>query len=396
MSKSRAARSIALACGLLGFVAAAVPDAFACPLCFSGLVITPGQKLDSADEAVIAVPDGGAGDFRVAAVIKGNPDPNGVIRQPSSSPDRVGALTLQMKDAVSAAQEGAAAGSLLLVRNRLTDQWTSLGPVDEAYTGWLRQVAATDRPDEEPPARSWPQTAIAWSTLSDAEWRERLVLIVPQLESDDPLVAEFAHGELARAPYGLMRALKPALDAGTIAGWVADPRLAQRRAAYLLLLGIAGGPNEASAVEAMIDAALESGDATDLAAMLAADLEMRGTDRVAWIEQTFFADPLRTLPEIEAARLALSVHGAVDGDVRRARIAEAFRFFIHERAGMAGFVASDLADWKVWDVTGDYIALLQSGRVRDPASQLAIVTYLRESPDTAAPGAVEAFTGAAN
>ena len=63
---------------------------------------------------------------------------------------------------------------------------------------------------------------------------------------------------------------------------------------------------------------------------------------------------------------------------------------------MAGFVASDLADWKVWDVTGDYVALLHSNRVRDPASQLAIVTYLRESADAGAQGAVEAFTGTAN
>ena len=326
MSRSRAERSIALACGLLLFTVVGARDALACPLCFSGLVITPGQKLDSADDAVIAVPTGGAGGFLIVEIVKGNPDTNGPIGQTASSPDVVGALTLQSKAVPAADEHPSPADSFLLIRNRLTEQWTSLGPVDLAYADWLRRVAATDRPDEEPPPRPWPQTTIAWSTLSDAEWRERLVLIAPQLESDEPLVAEMAHGELARAPYALMRALKPQLDAALIAGWVDDPGLAQRRAAYLLLLGIAGGPEEAAAVEAMIDAALTSGDSTDLAAMLAADLEMRGPDRVGWIEEVFFADQKRTLPEIEAARLALSIHGAVNGAVPRARIAEAFRY----------------------------------------------------------------------
>ena len=47
---------------------APVSGALACPLCFSGLVITPGQKLDSADEAVLAVAIGN-GVFRGARTI---------------------------------------------------------------------------------------------------------------------------------------------------------------------------------------------------------------------------------------------------------------------------------------------------------------------------------------
>jgi len=396
MLRLRAARPIALTLGLFAFIATVAEEALACPLCFSGLVITPGQKLDSADEAVIAVPAGDIEGLRVVEVIKGDPDPVALIAEPATSPGVVEALTSQMKSDPSGDEPSASTRSLLLVRNKLTDEWTTLGPVDVAYADWLRQVAATDGPDEAPVARTWPRTTIAWSTLSDAEWRERLLLVVPQLESNEPLVAEFAHGELARAPYALMRTLRPQLDAEVLAGWVRDPALANRRAAYLLLLGIAGGPDDAAAIEAMIDAALKGGDATDLPAMLAADLEIRGPDRVAWIEQTFFADDSRSFPEIEAARLALSVHGAADAVVPRPRVAEAFRFYIHAREGMAGFVASDLATWKVWDATVDYVALLRSNKVRDPASQLAIVTYLRESPDVAAQAAADAFAGTAN
>jgi hypothetical protein len=33
---------------------------------------------------------------------------------------------------------------------------------------------------------------------------------------------------------------------------------------------------------------------------------------------------------------------------------------------MAGFVALELADWKYWDATNDYVALLKSNAVKIP------------------------------
>ena len=51
--------------------------------------------------------------------------------------------------------------------------------------------------------------------------------------------------------------------------------------------------------------------------MLAANLELRGPSRVDWIEQAYFADRTRTLPEIQAALLALGVHGDGNATVPR-------------------------------------------------------------------------------
>ncbi|MGO8205207.1 hypothetical protein ACC735_39100, partial [Rhizobium ruizarguesonis] len=82
--------------------------------------------------------------------------------------------------------------------------------------------------------------------------------------------------ELSRAPYAIARLLKPSLEAGQIAAWINDQKLASRRAAYTLILGIAGGPDTAVALEQQIDAAMRKRDATNLSAMLAADLELRG------------------------------------------------------------------------------------------------------------------------
>ncbi len=46
---------------------------------------------------------------------------------------------------------------------------------------------------------------------------------------------------------------------------------------------------------------------------------------------------------------------------------------------MAGFVAPQLADWNYWDATTEYIALLKSNAIKDPASEFAIVNYLQRS-----------------
>jgi hypothetical protein len=227
--------------------------------------------------------------------------------------------------------------------------------------------------------------------LTGAQWRERLALVVPYLEDSEPLAAEIAYDAVRRAPYGAMRSVKAQLDPSALARWLDDPALAARHSTYTLLLGIAGGPGDAARLERRIDAAWRSRDAVNLAAMLAADLELRGPSRVGFIEQSYFADADRTLPEIEAALLALSVHGGADALVPRARVIAAYRRFIRERKPMAGFVAQELAGWGYWGATSDYVALLQSGAVKDPASHFAIVNYLQRSPLAVAKAALRSL-----
>jgi hypothetical protein len=275
-----------------------------------------------------------------------------------------------------------------LLRSELAQRWTSVGTIGVEYTGWLRQLSATSHIGGARPRIAWPQASQTSSALTEAEWHERLALVLPYLENPEPLAAEIAYGEMSRAPYGAMRSFKPRLDATTIAGWVDDPKLASRRSTYTLLLGIAGGADDAARLEQRIDSAWKSRDATNLAAMLAADLELRGPSRVGWVEQRYFADRDRTLPEIEAALLALSVHGGANGAVPRNRVIHAYRLFISERKPMAGFVAQELADWEYWDATSDYVALLTSNLVKDPASHFAVVNYLQRSPHATAKAAL--------
>jgi hypothetical protein len=345
------------ALGLLMIVSA--PVAYACPLCLGGVLFAPGQQLDVAEQAVLAAPLAD-GKWRIIEVAKGPAVAGRVISEPVDGAD---AVALR------------AGRPLLFLRHEQWPRWSSVGRISVEYAGWLRQLAATGTRTDRP----------------DVDWRGRVALVAPYLEDPEPLAALIAYGEIARAPYGALRSLKPRLDAATVARWLDDPRLTSRRPAYTLLLGIAGGPPDAERLEQRLDAAWASRDTTNLGAMLAADLELRGPSRVDWIETAYLADRRRTMPEIAAALQALGEHGDENGAVPRARVIEAFLLLISERKPMAGLVAEHLAEWEYWDAVAEYAALLASNVPLDPASRGAIVTYLERCPRAEAKAALVAL-----
>ena len=216
------------------------------------------------------------------------------------------------------------------------------------------------------------------------DWRARVALVLPHLENAEPLVAELAYGELAAAPYAAMRTAKPQLDARPVRAWLADTKLAARHRLYLLLLGLAGNEGDAAALDQRVDAAWKSGDATNLASMLAADLELRGAVRMPWIEERYLRERSRSAPEISAALLALSVHGNASGAIPRERVIQSYRVFMKAHPEIAGYVAQDLAAWQYWDAVPEYVALMKSDVRQQFPSRLATVAYLRQSPSAEA------------
>lgn len=337
--------------------------AHACQLCVGGLRFAPGQQLDVAEQAVLAAPVSGGTKWRVLEVVKGTSVAGQVITEPVDGAE---------------VAETRAGRPVLLLRHEQWPRWAGVGTIGAEYAGWLRQLAAAG-----------PRTG-----RPDVDWRHRVALVSPYLEDREPLAALIAYGEIARAPYGALRPLKPRLQAATIARWLDDPKLAARRPSYTLLLGIAGGPGEAERLEQQLDAAWASRDATNLGAMLAADLELRGASRVAWVEEKYLADRRRTMPEIEAALLALREHGEENGAVPRSRVIQAYRMLMRERKPMAAFVAPDLAEWEYWDAAAEYAGLLTSNAPMDPASRAAIVTYLERCPRVEAKAALASLAGA--
>jgi hypothetical protein len=355
-----------LIAALVAAVMLSAGAAMACPICFAGRVTPLGQKIDAADAVVLATPLGPSRAFRAITAIKG----------------AVAAGTL-IFDTNPAPRELVAPGRpLLLVRNKSSQQWSALGSIGESEASWLRRFAVGGPAFGTAVKPTWPQTLDATFDMTDARWADRLALVAPKLESSERLAAEIAYGEVARAPYRLLRDLHGSLNAGEVLAWLEDSALAARRPAYMLLLGIVGGPAEADIIESRIEAQRGQHSAANLAALIAADLEIRGPSRVTFIEETYFADKTRKLAEIEAALLALSVQGTADATIPRARVVAAYRTFIKARPPMAAFVIQDLTGWRAFDAAGDLDAAMRSGAIRDPASQYAVLSYLQHSPAT--------------
>lgn len=341
-----------LAVALLCASAAAV----ACPLCLGAGQPTKAQQLVAAPQAALAVPAAEAGRFRVVEVVKGE-RPAATIEGGVS---RFGSVADE-----AAAKSGK---SVLLVRDEAFSTWVVLGGSRAGDVGWLRKLAAGK------PA----------AAMSDEDWRARVALVVPYLEHPEPLLAELAYGELAAAPYAAMRTAKSRLDAGVIRNWLTDPKLVDRQRLYTLLLGVAGNAQDAASLERRLETAWKSGDATNLGSMLAADLELRGAQRLEWLEAKYLRDRARTAPEITAVLLALSVQGNANAAIPRARVIESYRLFMKERPEIAGYVAPDLAAWQYWDAVPEYVALMKSGVKQQFPSRLAILAYLRQSPSAQA------------
>jgi hypothetical protein len=341
---------ILLAAALLCFSAAAA----ACPLCLGAGQPTRAQQLVDAQQAVLAVPTVEADRFRVVEVIKGE--------RPSGSTIEGGYP--RFGPVVDAAVP-ASGKPLLLVRDEPFPAWVILGPIGADRAGWLRKLAAGKRADG----------------MSAEEWRTRVALVAPHLESPEPLVAELAYGALAAVPYAALRMMaKPRLDVRAVRAWLWNPELAARHRLYLLLLGLAGNAQDAAALERSLEAAWDSGDATNLASMLAADLELRGAPRMKWVEERYLRDRARSAAEINAALLALSVHGSANGVIPRERVIQSYRVFMKEHPEIAGYVAQDLAAWQYWDAVPEYVALMKSDVRQQYPSRLAILAYLRQSP----------------
>ena len=305
---------------------------------------------------MLAVPTADASRFRVIEVIKGD--------RPSSTTIEGG----YPRFGPAADAEVPKGKPLLLVRDDQFPIWVILGAIGAERSGWLRKLAAGKRSED----------------MSAEDWRARVALVVPYLEHPEPLVAEMAYGALAAAPYAAVRTAKPRLDARAVRAWLWDPELAARHRLYLLLLGFAGNASDAAALDQRLEAAWRSGDATNLASMLAANLELRGAARITWVEEKYLRDPARSTREIEAALLALSVHGTANGVIPRERVIQSYRVFMKEHQAIAGYVAQDLAAWQYWEAVPEYVALMQSDVRQQYPSRLAILAYLRQSPSAEA------------
>ncbi|MHA7777221.1 hypothetical protein [Roseibium sp. M-1] len=323
----------------------------ACAICMVAMNVAPGQKLGNADIAVLAWPSP-AGGWQVLTRLKpANGDPVDLHSQ-----NGIG-------ESVDISGDIANNQANLLVRDSLGYRWTSLGTFDLNYAGWLTSLAALPEP-----------------TTVD-EWLTRLELVAPQLECGDPGVEDLAHGELARAPYPAFRMLRGVFSTAELRKRIDNETNQSRRASYLLLLGHSGEEEVVTWLKEHTGSALKNDDSTDLAALLAAELELLGPSHLEWIAGNILLKPGTPPAMIEAALLALAVHGDEDQSIPRSDIVEIHKRFIQAKPPMADYVATKLMDWNDWSLIGDYTGLLESGAITNPATEFAATLYIETGRD---------------
>jgi len=251
-----------------------------------------------------------------------------------------------------------------------------------------------------------------------ASGADRLVFFQDYLEHEDPLLAQDAYDEFARAPYSELRDLKPRMKHDRVVKWVTDPEVSpSRRRLYLTMLGICGSKSDVPMLESMlasdfdvmkpemeqvtaiassmggpvglpvwIDAVQqdERRKKLGLDALVACYLILRGPDGLELVENRFLKNPRAEYTHIYSTIMALRFHGDENtGVLPRERLLASMRLLL-KNPDFADQVVLDLSRWEDWSVLDQLVEMFktsdQKGYIRQP-----VVSYLTVASEQPGP-----------
>lgn len=256
---------------------------------------------------------------------------------------------------------------------------------------------------------------------------DRLVFFQNYLENADPLLAQDAYDEFARAPYAEVKQLKPQMKHDQIIKWVADPEVSpSRRRLYITMLGVCGNKDDLPLLESMIvsdfemmkpalvglvGTGLSMGGPTGmpivieavqqnerrkklgLDALVACYLILRGPDGLDVVENRFLKNPKAEYTHVYSTIMALRFHGDENtGVLPRERLLGAMRLLL-DNADFADQVVLDLSRWEDWSVLDRLVGMFKSsdakGYIRQPV--VSYLTVASEQPGEVGPKAKAAI-----
>ena len=157
---------------------------------------------------------------------------------------------------------------------------------------------------------------------------DRLAFFAGHFEDEEPVLANDAYDEFARASYAEVVEIGPRLDRDKLIGWLENPEVIKpRKRLYYTLLGVCGTDKEIPYLEEII----RSGDRdrqSGLDALIACYLTLRGDEGVALIEETFLTNPKAEYIDVFSAitRASLSRNRIGQGFPRTHRFSVEARF----------------------------------------------------------------------
>jgi hypothetical protein len=241
-----------------------------------------------------------------------------------------------------------------------------------------------------------------------ASGADRLAFFQDYLENADPLLAQDAYDEFARAPYSLLEQLGPRMNHAKLVEWVTNMEVnPSRRRLYLTMLGVCGDKRDLPMLEEMlqsdigvkkpvVDAVVACGLAMHgpislpmiseivslderrkklgLDAIVACYLTLRGGDGLDLIDQRFLENHNVEYAYVYSTIMALRFHGESTNVLPKPRLLQSMRLLL-DNSDFADQVIPDLARWEDWSVMDRLVAMFKAGDeksyIRPP-----VVTYL--------------------
>lgn len=243
--------------------------------------------------------------------------------------------------------------------------------------------------------------------------QERLRFFLQYMEHPDPLLAQDAYDEFARAPYADLVNLKPDLNREQLVAWINDPQVGPtRRRLYLTMLGVCGTSADVEMLESLLKYDYETmrpaiatlvqmmgfgGSAVGvplvdelaqadvrakqqcLDALIAAYLKLRGPDGLPLIDERFLSNPQADYTQRYSAIMALRFHGEESDEIPRERLVKSLRLLLDDPE-IADQVIPDLTRWEDWEVMDRLVDMFkksdQDGWIRQP-----VISYLLIAAD---------------
>ncbi|MEX0936258.1 MAG: hypothetical protein WDZ59_00245 [Pirellulales bacterium] len=209
-----------------------------------------------------------------------------------------------------------------------------------------------------------------------AEGADRLDFFQGYLENPDPMLAQDAYDEFARAPYEGVIALKERMRHDQLVEWIENPDVApSRRRLYLTMLGVCGTKEDVPMLEKMIrseDRQLKQG----LDALIGCYLTLEGADGLPLIEDLFLKSKDAQYTDTYSAVMALRFHGQETDVIPKDRLLVAMRHLL-DHPELADQIIPDLARWEDWSVMDRLVDLFKNADEKSRWVRIPVIRYLQ-------------------
>jgi hypothetical protein len=207
----------------------------------------------------------------------------------------------------------------------------------------------------------------------------RLAYFLDFLESCEPLLANDAYAEFARASHGDIASLAKQMPHEKLREWVRNPEKRKSRLGlYGVMLGLCGNQEDAELMGRII-AKPANGIRLGIDGVMCGHLLLTGEKGLEMLDETKLKNHDVPFSETYAAMQAMRfMWASAPGRIGKERLRQSMRLLL-DRPEIADLVIADLGRWKDWSVQDRLMKLYGAEDYNIPSIKRAIVRYLLAS-----------------